>query len=363
AAALDDADLRPLELAPPADLDAGMASDATPSGATPSDAPASDASASDAPDGSASASADAAPSGSPLAPFRVERPLARERAPVFTHTENVLVLGLDRRGRRRWGRADSILLVVFDPETEHVGVVSIPRDLYVHVPGHGAARINATLNIAERLGLDPLETMRGVVSETLALPIAHLVALDLAAFAQIVDDVGGVEVEVPCAIRDNFIDPEAPGGRRLLDVPAGQVLMDGATAAMYARSRHGRSDWSRARRQQAIVFGVRARLGGGRGLLRATAIVETLDRSIRSDMTRLEMLQLIGRGLEVRADRIHGLVLNHRVVTRHRTTDGKHVLLPDLPAIDAALVGLFAQPAPGTLPARSRCRPIDAALN
>ena len=250
----------------------------------------------------------------------------------------------------------------FDDESGHVGVVSIPRDLLVEIPDHGAARINATLRIAVRAGDDPLEVMRGVVSEVLDAPIDHVLVGDLEAFERSVDGLGGIEVDVPCSIRDRFHDPRAEGGRRMLDVEAGQRRMDGVTAAMYVRSRHGRSDWDRARRQQAVLAGLRRRLRevGPTGWL--PVVGQALEAGVYTTMSRLELLGLARRVSRVAPERMHGLLIGTKETDPARTADGRYVLEPDYAAIDEALVGLFDAPSPGLRPERKRCPDPDVAL-
>lgn len=284
------------------------------------------------------------------------------RTPSLTDTDNYLLVGLDRT-HGDWGRADTILVAVFDQATNHAGVISIPRDLYVDIPGHGPARVNATLRIAARLGEDPLEMLKRVLSDTLAMPIDHVVTGDLEVFERAVDAVGGVTLDVPCALQDDFIDTRTPSGRRLLDVAAGTQQLDGVTAAMYARSRHGRSDWDRARRQQALLFALKRRLRelGPSALL--PLLSDDLFEGVHSDMSRLQMLALARRVSRLERDKLHGLVLGHHEMTSYRTPEGHAVQLPDLPAIDAALTRLFNAPAPGLRPAHASCQDADAALH
>jgi len=286
----------------------------------------------------------------------------RARTPPLDGTDNYLLLGLDRT-HGEWGRADTILVAIFDRNSNHAGVVSIPRDLYVHIPGHGPARVNATLRIAARLGEDPLEMMKRVLSDTLAMPIAHIVTGDLQVFERAVDEVGGVSLDVPCALSDDFIDERTASGRRVLEVGAGMQHFDGVTAAMYARSRHGRSDWDRARRQQALLFALKRRLRE----LGPSAILPLLGRElfrgVHSDMSRLQMMALARRVSRLRRDKLHGLVLGYRQMSSYRTPEGHAVQVPDFNAIDDALSGLFDAPAPGQRPARARCREVDAALH
>ena len=288
-------------------------------------------------------------------------PAERAATPGLADAESYLLIGVDHT-RGRWGRADSIVVAFFDDETGHVGVVSIPRDLHVDVPGHGPARINATLRIATRSGDDPLERMREVVGAVLDAPIDHVVVADLEAFERTVDGLGGLPIHVPCAIEDDFIDPRAPGGRRLLSVEAGIQPMNGATAAMYVRSRHGRSDWDRSRRQQAVLAGLRGRLRelGPTGWI--PVVGEALESGVFTSMSRLELLGLARRVSRLAPERTHGVLIGTRQTTSARTEEGRYVLTPDYAAIDLELSGLFEAPSPGVRPERKRCPDSDVAL-
>lgn len=317
---------------------------------------------------------DAVAPGSAMEEVEIEPPLVlsdasipivrteRVRAPSFENTENYLLIGVDRAWAGQWGRADTILVAIFDDATGHVGLVSIPRDLHVDVPGHGASRINATLRIATRLSEDPIDLTRRVVSDTLAMPIHHVIVADLEAFERTVDEVSGVMVEVPCPIVDHFIDRREPSGWRRLDVEAGLQHMDGRTAAMYVRSRHGRSDWDRARRQQAVLFGLRHRIREMGPTEWIPVLVGALDRGVTTTMSRLEMIALVRRMARLSPARMHGILLGRREVSAHRTEDGRSVLLPNFEAIDRALRNLFEAPLPGLRPERAECPPADIAL-
>ncbi|MBX3248780.1 MAG: LCP family protein [Myxococcales bacterium] len=295
-------------------------------------------------------------------PFRGAQHTERAPAPVFATTESYLLVGVDHTRSGLWGRADTLVVAVFDDTTGHVGLVSVPRDLRVDVPGHGPARVNATLRIATRAGRDPLETLRAIVEDLLAIPIRHVVVGDLEVFERTIDRLGGVEIDVPCPIRDNFIDPRAPSGRRSLDVAEGRRRLDGVTAAMYVRSRHGRSDWDRARRQQAVLFGLRDRIRELGPSAWGPVLGVALEGGVTTTMSRLELLALLRRTASVRSERLHGLLLGHREVRAHRGPEGRAMLVADPEAVDRALAGLFDAPAPGAPHRHARCQPADAAL-
>lgn len=284
--------------------------------------------------------------------------------PPFEYMDNFLLVGLDRRPFGGGaGLSDTILVAVFDEPSGALGLVSIPRDLWVEIPGHGEDRINTVMNVARRSGEEPLALLGRVVENTLGLPIAHAVAIDLGVFERAVDALGGVSVDVPCPIIDRFIDPREPSGYRTLDLPAGSVRLDGVTAAMYARSRHGRSDFNRARRQQAILVGMRRELSHPGALLRLPALFAQFEDSIETDMRRVEMLALAERVLHVDARHLHGLVLGVEVTTPFQTAEGKAVLRPNHAAIESALSKLFSAPSPGLAAAGSVCPKADIALS
>jgi LCP family protein required for cell wall assembly len=293
------------------------------------------------------------------APLMEARPV---RTPALTNTRNFLIMGLDRRpDGTSPALADSLVVVVLDEASEHVGLVSIPRDLYVDIPDAGSERINTVYQVAKRTHRDPLALMSRVVEDTLKLPIEHVVALDLGVFERAVDAVGGVDVQVPCPIRDDFVDGRAEGGRRVLDLDEGPRHLDGVTAAMYARSRHGRSDFHRARRQQAILLGVQRALSG-LGVLKVPELLRAFESSLETDLRRIELLALARRGLDLDPSHLHGLVLGHDHVFGFRTPDGKSVLLPRYDVIDASLGRLLSAPSPGARPTRAACERKDAAL-
>ena len=284
------------------------------------------------------------------------------RTPPLQNTRNFLVIGLDRRADGTGpALADSLFVVVLDESSKHIGLVSIPRDLLVDIPDGPSDRINTVYQLARRTKRDPLALMSRVVEDTLRLPIEHALALDLGVFERAVDAVGGVDVDVPCPIRDNFVDLRVEGGRRPLDLDAGRQHLDGVTAAMYARSRHGRSDFSRTRRQQAVLLGVQHALSGF-GLLQLPDLWSAFETSIETDLRRYELLALGKRAAGVDPTHLHGLVLGHEHVQGHRTEEGKSVLLPNFDAIDASLAKLFSAPSPGTRPVHSVCEPKDVAL-
>lgn len=130
----------------------------------------------------------------------------------------------------------------------------------------------------------------------------------------------------------------------------------------HVRSRHGRSDWSRARRQQAMLTAMRSRFLTAGGLARMPWLYNELQRGLVTDMPRLQLFGLVSRLSALGEDRMHGVVLGHRQTRPWRSPGGRSVLLPDHAAIVEALQGLFDAPLPGLRPRGSPCPRADAAL-
>jgi LCP family protein required for cell wall assembly len=285
------------------------------------------------------------------------------RASPFANTRNFLLIGLDRRADGGGpALADTLVIVVLNEKAGQIGLVSVPRDTYVEIPDVGFDRINTVYNVARRAKTEPLALLSRVVSDTVGLPIEHALAIDLGLFERAIDALGGVDVQVPCSISDRFLDSRASGGRRLLDVSEGLQRMDGATAAMYVRSRHGRSDWNRARRQQAVLLGVRHELETLGGLAKLPSLWDELEASVQTDLRRVELLALARRAFAVEPSHLHGLVLGAAEMHGEMTSDGRAVLIPDPSAIERALAGLFSAPSPGAALPGAKCAPKDAAL-
>ena len=305
--------------------------------------------------------------------------------PPLTQTVNLLLAGIDTRpdefrssrsapqGREEpefgGGRTDALLLVVLDRKSGHVGLVGIPRDLALSLPGEGMVRINTIymhgvrgLQSAARPGgpQGGLKLLRQTIRHLLGLTVDHTVFVDHAGFERLVDAMGGVALRVICPIRDRFLDPRGPGGRLELKLEAGVRWVDGRTALMFARSRHGRGIVDRARRQQAVLVGIRDRLLQ-LGPRRASELLPTLKQAVYTDMRSVDLLRLLRQVLNIRRERIHGLVLDWRHADPTTLEDGRWVMIPRPEAIHQALTRLFEAGPPGFRRAET-CKPMDAAL-
>jgi len=186
---------------------------------------------------------------------------------------NILFLGLDRRVGVAEGtaaRTDSVFVLTIDPFSKTAGVFSIPRDLLVEIPngsgGYYEDRVNVVWETGEFVYDDYPDGGPGLIKDTIEhnfdIPIDNYVILDFEDFIQLVDEVGGVDVEVPEYVADyNYTECAGCGGYAVEFAP-GMQHMDGQRALAYARIRKGSNDFKRIERQQLVIQATAAKALG-----------------------------------------------------------------------------------------------------
>ncbi len=172
---------------------------------------------------------------------------------------NFLLLGRDGTGA---GLTDTVMVASYFHEEQKVTTINIPRDFYIF-DGFESAKINAVYSNAEfRNPGSGEEFVADLLSEELDIPLHYWMSVSFESVEEVVDTIGGIEVDVPNGFTDyefptrnysGFIQP-AP------TFEAGRQIMDGETALIYARSRKGTngegSDFARSRRQSIVIEGI-----------------------------------------------------------------------------------------------------------
>lgn len=261
-------------------------------------------------------------------------------------THNLLVLGSDQRKAGQAWRTDVIMIVALDYAHNRMGVVSVPRDLYVKIPGVGFERIN-TADYYGSLRKDKdgkpresVELLKETLRQNLGIPIHDYVRVDFTVFKSAVDALGGVTVTVDCPLRDPHWD--SPGQRYYLE--PGQYFMNGEDALRYVRARYTGTDLDRARRQQRILLALRDRALEVNLWPRLPILYREFRDKVVTDLGPLEIIELARFGLRLRAEDIHGFVIGRGMVRDMITSGGAMVLAPDYRKIRQALDGLFDTP-------------------
>lgn len=281
---------------------------------------------------------------------------------------NFLLLGIGGEGHDGPQLTDTIIFASYQPSTDAVGMLSVPRDMAVPIPNEGYRKVNHANYFGEQkeTGYGPVlasEVIGGILNQE----INYYVRVDFSGFAKLIDDVGGVNIYVDQTFQDaNYpilgkeyadcgtyetqeqTDPDT-GETAMVQRPTyncryevlsfteGWTQMDGETALKYVRSRHGNngegSDFARARRQQKVIAAVKEKLLSAGTLLnpaRITSIFDTLKDNIATNITPWELLQLSTKLKDVDTSKMANQVLDSSDTSPLYATslNGAYVLLP-----------------------------------
>lgn len=248
----------------------------------------------------------------------------------------VLVMGLDYgdwENPERAGppRTDSMMLLTIDPIARTAGMLSIPRDLYVNIPGFGARKINVAYRFGELYELPGggPGLAKQAVEGLLGVPIDFYAQIDFYAFEEFIDEIGGITIDVPEEIK---VDPIGPGNTVVLE--AGRQNLDGPVALGYARARYTEGgDFDRAKRQQQVIMAVRDRVMSldtlPRLVLRAPQLYAKLNEGIHTDMSLEQAIQLAWLAQEIDEKDIVRGAMGPNEAMPARSPSGEAILQPN----------------------------------
>lgn len=261
----------------------------------------------------------------------------------------ILVMGWDRRASEEANgayRTDTMLLVSLDPATDTVGVLSIPRDLYVNIPGYSQLqRVNSAYVLGElqRPGYGPQLAMQ-TVQYNLGMRVHDYLIVDFNAFITLVDAIGGIEVDVPTTINDPQY-PDLNYGYDPFYLPAGHHHLNGYDALRYARTRHGSNDFRRAERQQQVLFAIRDRIMSLDALpqliVNAPSLWAGLQNNIHTGLELDQILRLAWYAKDIPLENIRTGVINEYYTSFYTAPDGASVLIPNRYSIGSLMVEVF----------------------
>ena len=281
---------------------------------------------------------------------------------------NFLLLGIGGEGHDGPQLTDTIIFASYQPSTDKVGMLSVPRDMAVPIPDEGWRKVNHANYFGEEKepGYGPVlasEVIGGILDQE----VHYYLRVDFDGFAKLIDDIGGVDVYVERAFSDDAYpvlgsedatcgttataqQPNAETGEmETIEVPTyecryerlsfaeGWTHLDGDTALKYVRSRHGTngegSDFARARRQQIVISAVKEKTLSAGTLLnpaRLTRMMETLKDNIATNISAWELLRLASDFKDVDTAAIASRVLDASETSPLYATslNGAYVLLP-----------------------------------
>lgn len=268
-----------------------------------------------------------------------EVPIATIQAQQWNGTDRVtvLVMGIDQRtGETDTAyRTDSMMLLTLDPVGRTAGMLSIPRDLYVEIPGFPDRDKITTANFkgdAYKLPGGGPQLAVDTIELNLGIRVDFYVRINFTAFETLINQIGGIDINSPYEI----YDPEYPDccyGYDPFYLPAGQQHLDGATALKFARTRHTTGDdFGRAERQQIVVMAVRDKLTSADNLptliANASQLLATLQGSYTTNMSPEQMLSLALLAKDISRENITSAVIDQQYIADFYTTaDNQQALI------------------------------------
>jgi LCP family protein required for cell wall assembly len=226
-------------------------------------------------------------------------------------------------------RTDSLMVLAIDRAASRVGVVSIPRDLYLDIPGLGPARINQVDYYGEESrypGGGPA-LLRRVLKENFDIPVQNYVRVQMDGLVSLVDALEGVTVTLKCPLYERTPDAYSANGVRDWSLPAGEVFLNGQDAKKFATYRYVTTDFGRAQRQQQLIWAIRNRALQLNVIPRIPALWNALRETFTSDLGLLDIINLATLGAGLKPDNVRGMVWNTDVLDYAWTDEGASVLV------------------------------------
>ena len=205
----------------------------------------------------------------------------------------LLVLGVDAREGDE-GRSDTLMLVTLNPTTKQAAILSFPRDMWVQIPGRSEDKICHAYN---RGGV---ELSQRTVEDLLGIDIDYYVRVDFSGFKDIVDVLGGVDINV-----EKKMDWDDRRGNLYIHLKPGLQHMDGEDAMGYVRYRSD-SDYERIKRQQRFLNALMEQKLTARNIPRLVRLVPRIADAVDTDLSEPELLALVNLLREMGLESIRG---------------------------------------------------------
>jgi LCP family protein required for cell wall assembly len=242
-----------------------------------------------------------------------------------------------------------MFVLTIDPHNKMAGILGIPRDLWVEIPtkdgnGYLEERINAAYVLGEVNDYDgggPGLAM-ATTEHTLGIKIDHYVVIDFEGFKEVIDALGGIEVDVPTYLRDDlYSESELPGDYDPQEFEPGVQHMDGSRALAYARIRRGSSDLDRIQRQQRVIFAVMDKALSLKVLTNALDLWRRYKDAVDTDFSDPQIPGLALLAADIPPERVIALSLGPATVP-YTTPQGASVLLAAPEGIEQIVEALFS---------------------
>ena len=243
---------------------------------------------------------------------------------------NILLLGIDKTPTGSdAGRSDTNILTTIIPSQPYIGMLSIPRDLWVEIPGIGQNRINTAHFFAEAAvpGSGPKAALQAV-KDNFGIDVGYYFRVKFNGFEDVIDAMGGVDLVLA--------EPTA-------GYPAGTHHLNGNKALAFARNRTGTDDFFRMAQGQLVIKSVFSQLLSPLKWFRLPAVLVAAARSIDTNVPFWLWPRLGFTLLRVGPSRIDSRSISREMITPTITNQGADVLLPNWERINPVLLEMFGQ--------------------
>jgi LCP family protein required for cell wall assembly len=289
---------------------------------------------------------------------RTRIPSPAPLVPLPKGSITIALLGSDKRPQSGDYRTDTIILVNVNPNSSSasdsrpsVTLLSIPRDLYVYIPGYQFNKINVADEHGEftRFPGGGAALLKQTIEYNLGLHVDYYARVDFAGFIKIVDTLGGIDVLANCPLEDIFPDDpitENPAvtGKISITKP-GLVHLDGKHALWYARSRETTSDWDRSLRQQRTLRAMWNKANQLGLIAKLPELWNDLSTTVKTDLKLSDILWLASIGARLDGTRIKTHLLDGDIVYNWITPDTRAYVISTVPGkIGPALKEMFNPP-------------------
>lgn len=244
------------------------------------------------------------------------------------HAINILLIGVDQRPGD-YGRSDTMLLLSMDTDNDRLHILSIPRDTMVDLPGHGTQKINAAYAFG-----GPQAAKQAVANLT-GLPINYYVKVNMQGFPQLVDLLGGVDINVPEKM--NYDDPTQ---NLHIHLEPGLQHLDGVTALEYVRFRHdAEADLGRIKRQQGFLTAIAKQVLKPSILTKLPSLISQTASMLATDIATADKISLASEGYRDYQNGIDTVTLPGDA----KYVDGISYVIPDHDKLQTLITSWMAQ--------------------
>jgi LCP family protein required for cell wall assembly len=271
------------------------------------------------------------PTATPTLPVFIEGGV--DRIPQSPDQVNILILGSDFRPGAGF-RTDVILLVGVNPKTGKGSMVSFPRYLYLNLPGRDMQRINTAM------AFGGFELLQQTFEYNFGVHPDYYVMTDFSGFVNIVDTLGGIDIQAEKTLSDWC---DLPSGRKgYCTIDAGKNHLNGEMALWYSRSRYSTSDFDRGRRAQEIIRGFFNKLISLDALKQAPVLISQFQNSVEMNIPISKIVEMMPLSLSLtQTGNFRQFTIGPDEVNVWIPPSGAYLLLPNEDAIRGILTKAF----------------------